>query len=242
MDLKINFIQDNPCSIILQDQTPYLKEEEDLSVLDNFKISERVGIDVVIRNELSGSSIKEYSISEDIIPVKIEVEFDGWGTVQHIVIPNKDWFIKQYTLGEDGLLPYYNSVYYSDGTKFYKYINDEITEVTIEEISEINTCGTTIYRDCKDFVSICLLTQCYVDLCRQIFEAGIDTKCFNKANTSDLIYKRDVAWMTINVIEYLISFGQFEEAERILENVGGCNGLCQNNERKKNIRGCGCRS
>ena len=36
-------------------------------------------------------------------------------------------------------------------------------------------------------------------------------------NTEDIIYKRDLLWITLNVIRYLIEDNLFEEAEQILE-------------------------
>lgn len=50
--------------------------------------------------------------------------------------------------------------------------------------------------------------------------------------------------MTINVIKYSVSLGQYAEAQRILEQVNTCNGFCDsiNNKYKTLNRssGCGC--
>ena len=51
--------------------------------------------------------------------------------------------------------------------------------------------------------------------------------CWNKNKIdSELIYKRDLVWMSINVIKYLTECEQLAEVERILETINGCNGLC----------------
>ena len=65
-----------------------------------------------------------------------------------------------------------------------------------------------------------------MSLCKKIFE-GINIKCLN--NNSDLfeaIYNRDFLWMTINVIKYHTEFGDLLEAQRLLETINSCNGLC----------------
>ena len=53
--------------------------------------------------------------------------------------------------------------------------------------------------------------------------------------SKDLIYRRDFIWATINVLNYLIDACQFEEAEKILEEVQRCNGMCYNIDGRKNI-------
>lgn len=242
MRLDIKTIRKSPCELIVQDNSPYLCEQEELEVFDKFKVSHRVGIDVIQQNKLSGTSISEYAVSEGIDPIKINIEFDGWGTLTHIVIPNGEWFEWQLSLGESSILDYYNTVYFSDGGKFYKFRDGNVTEIQLEELVEVNPEHTTISKYVEDFVSICLLVQCYLNLCKQLLESAcLDVKC-NTAS-SELIYKRDVIWMAINVIRYLVELHEYEEAERILETVGGCNGLCKN-ELSKGTRpgGCGCKA
>jgi pentatricopeptide repeat protein len=48
--------------------------------------------------------------------------------------------------------------------------------------------------------------------------------------------------MTINVIKYYLDRGEYEEAERVLEEIIGCNGFCSNsNSNSKSKKGgCGC--
>jgi len=52
------------------------------------------------------------------------------------------------------------------------------------------------------------------------------------------LYKRDLLLSAINVISYLAEMEKFEEAERLLERITSCNGLCDYND--INLRGCGC--
>lgn len=81
-------------------------------------------------------------------------------------------------------------------------------------------------------------------MCNEILNMNL-LKCKSKnADLDNLIFKRDFVWMTINVIKYSVSLGQYAEAQRILEQVNTCNGFCDsiNNKYKTLNRssGCGC--
>ena len=52
-------------------------------------------------------------------------------------------------------------------------------------------------------------------------------------------FSRDFLWMTLNVMDYLIERGQFNEAQRILEAINYCGGFC-NNIKNDNKSMCGC--
>jgi len=65
----------------------------------------------------------------------------------------------------------YQGVYYADGAKIYKYYDGESTTVPLSEVVERNTENTTISRCTQDYVSICFLVKCYIDLCKQIFNS-----------------------------------------------------------------------
>ena len=59
---------------------------------------------------------------------------------------------------------------------------------------------------------------------------------------SDLIFRRDLVWMAINVIKYLTECSQLAEVERIIEIIKGCNSLCSNDKYSmKSYAGCNCR-
>ena len=139
-------------------------------------------------------------------------------------------------------IPLYDAVYYTDGLKIYKYIDNESVAVSIDEVINRNPEGTTISIIKKNYVSVCFLKKCYVNLCQQLFKSNILTECsnFNK-NNCELIFQRDLVWMALNVIHYYTELNQLAEAERIIEQLGrGCNGLCKSNESNVSKSGCGC--
>lgn len=69
---------------------------------------------------------------------------------------------------------------------------------------------------------------------------GLLNKCANNSYDAD-IYARDFIWMTLNIIDYLINFKQFLEAERILSMFRTCGGFCEKPSGGfKPGRSCGC--
>ena len=91
----------------------------------------------------------------------------------------------------------YKYIYYTDGSKYYKAIKNNnvynITEVTIQELLTVPISGTNISRETIDYVSVCGLKQCYIEVSRQILNDKNFNKCFEKNNAVySLSYKRDL--------------------------------------------------
>ena len=77
----------------------------------------------------------------------------------------------------------------------------------------------------------------FVYICQQIFDQAASLNC-NKSNVdSELIYKRDLIWSALNVIQYMAEMDQMCEAQRLLEEITACNGLCPQDQTSS---GCGC--
>ena len=128
-----------------------------------------------------------------------------------------------------------------DITKPYYYFNGKFfkgtTEIQLQELIETNPEISQIEISYEHYFQICHLRQCYIDICQKIFNQQASIRCDITNNIDkELIYKRDLIWSAINVIKYLVEQEQFAEAERLLEKISGCNGLCYHDESK----GCGC--
>lgn len=236
MELNINITTSDKCKIVVQDVSTYLAEDFSGIVKGKFKYSDTISIDVLQHNQTLKTI---YTKHDTLKSIDIPIEFDGWFSLVHLVIPNIEWFNKELEKTEGSALGLYDIVYFSDGTDIYKYINGETSQVTIDEILEINSVDTTISRISRDFVSICFLRKCCINLCQQIFNDRGISKCWNKIN-SELIYKRDLVWMAINVVKYLTQCGQLAEADRVIKTIQGCNGLCVSTNLTNNTNGCGC--
>ena len=238
MELNINITTSDKCKIVVQDVSTYLAEDFSGIVKGKFKYSDTISIDVLEHNQTLKTI---YTKHDTLKSVDIPIEFDGWFSLVHLVIPNIEWFNKELEKTEGSALGLYNIVYFSDGIDIYKYINGKTSQVTIDDILEINTVDTTISRISRDFVSICFLRKCYINLCQQIFNDRGISKCWNKNKVnSELIYKRDLVWMAINVVKYLTQCEQLAEADRVIKTIQGCNGLCVSTNLTNNTNGCGC--
>lgn len=244
MDLNITIDTDKNCKVVIQDNTEYLSESFTGTSKGSFKSSDTVSVAVLQHNKLKETVIKnptywDHSSQHLTMPV----EFDGWFTVNYIVLPSEEWFNRELQKVSGSALGLYSIVYFSNGKHIYKYIDGDIQETTLEEILEINPINTTLSKTSKDYISICFLQKCYINLCQQIFNERGFSPCWNK-NTidSELVYKRDLVWMAINVVKYLTSLNQLSEVERIIEQITSCNGLCTNNQTYKpsNNARCGC--
>lgn len=245
MDLNINIVTSDSCKVLIQDTTKYIPENTINYGKYEFKYSDTVSIDVLQLNKLNENIVKDFIITTHDIKqdnyITVPIKFDGWFSVQHIVLPSKEWFLKELNKQEGSLLGMYSIVYYADETTIYKYIDDVSYAVPLDEILEINPINTTILKIQQEYISICFLRKCYINLCKQIFNNRGFSQCKNKNNIdSELVYKRDLVWMTINVIKYLTENNQLSEVERMIENIKGCNGLCNDTNITSNANGCGC--
>lgn len=173
---------------------------------------------------------------------QITLPLDGLFQVSHMIIPTADW-IRYVEDREPKAFDMYEMVYFYDITSkaFYKYINHKAEKVDINEVLEIDSCTSTIIREDKSTFTICHLMECFYNLCKNLLGA-IPGQCSkNLDSIKAQIANRDIIWMAINVIKYLIELGQYFEAQRILESVTQCGGICRDITVKSNKGGgCGC--
>lgn len=253
MELKTNICAEESCKVSIIDETSvdnkgYLPEDADVVVKDRFKYSDTISIDLLQHNKHDKAELQTPVFTEHkdkVEKITLPVKFDGWFTVLHIVLPNREWFERELAKEKGSAISLYNTVYFSDGSSIFKYFNGIETECTLSEIVERNTEDTTISRTCNNYVSICFLNKCYISLCQKILNSkGFKycSECSDKNDIDkDLIFRRDLVWMAINVIKYLVQFEQLAEAERIIERISGCNGLCKSEFTTISSGGCGCR-
>ena len=243
MELNINVTTSDNCKIMVSDISTYLAEDFSGTVKGKFKYSDTVSIDVLQHNKTTETVYRDpvYTKHDTLQPINIPVEFDGQFDVIHLVLPSIEWFNREIDKSEGSALGLYDLVYFSDGIDIYKYLDGNVSQVTIIEVLEVNPINTTVSKTNRDYVSICFLRKCYINLCQQIFEDRGFSRCWNKNKVdSELIYKRDLVWMAINVIKYLTECEQLAEVERIIETIQGCNGLCVSSNLTSKTNGCGC--
>ena len=119
-------------------------------------------------------------------------------------------------------------IYYKLG-KYY-YNNQEISLKDLIKLSEVGA-------EYSYFFSTCNLKKCFVKVCQEIFNSK-NTICSQGNVDHSLIYKRDLIWSALNVIQYMAEMDQMDEAQRLLEEITSCNGLCPSSSQSNS--GCGC--
>ena len=221
-----NVCKSNTCGLTItglsREAGEYLPEDSTENIINTFKYSETVTVNVIQLDKIDEPEF----IKSTVVPhltntdeVKVDISKDGNYRISHIIIPTTEWLQKEID-------------------------NEGLVECPALELAERNPDGTTISISEKNTFSICYLSKCFVTLCNEILNMNL-LKCKSKnADLDNLIFKRDFVWMTINVIKYSVSLGQYAEAQRILEQVNTCNGFCDsiNNKYKTLNRssGCGC--
>jgi hypothetical protein len=207
------------CSIYISEQENYwnyLPESSTSTVKGRFRFSDTASVDIVELQSVSKAVIgfRRINIRENRHTSEpIKLGRDGWFRVTHIVIPTQDWVYKE--LDKKGtILNVYSEVYFTDGKELFKYNKGNIEKVTVEELLEVNPKGTSILKQTQDYFSICNLSreiqELYLDIFKKRLTIGACSIDPCKAN-------RLVALS--NLIRHYIRWGQFAEAERVVERI-----------------------
>ena len=236
----------------------YAEDTQGITSTEMYKYSQSASLNIIVKVETDKADLMDILLDEhkeDKETVYFDVTRDGYYILTHFVLPNESWFNEQ-TTSPNSLLENYSQIYYIKNKKVYKrtitienktstikdIIVGEETEVSARELLERNIEGTTIKKCKVDIFYTGFLQECYINYCKALFKKLMEhcrPNCRPK-ETSDEQFARDFLWMTLNVIDYLVQYKQFMEAQRILEEINYCGGFCNiPNEFKSE---CGCSS
>ena len=245
MDSIFKIGKKNICGITVtgleKDNDEYLNDS--IISFRNYTYEETVTINILKHvNSKEEEVLESYKILphnvDCIDECDMDMNQDGLYSVYHIILPNKTWLDNILETSEMDLNSY-NIVYYVDNDKIMKYIKGAVEEVDINEILEVNELVTTIIKGVKNTFQLCHLMKCFYKLCSNLL-TQLPERCPSKFEDLDNLRQyRDIFWMAINVIKYLLERGQYLEASRILENITQCNQICGNNE-KITLKSCNC--
>lgn len=194
---------------------------------------------IKIRNDRDCNIIIEDSLEEGFVQVYI-LKFINQESNQIVIKETPDQEVKfkykgdgQYTICKITISSdtTQSNHFDTESKKFYILYN----EASLKQIVDLRD----IQKEYIYYFFTCQLRKCFINICQEIFKS--QTSICNKPSTDgSLTYKRDLLWSALNVIEYLIDMCQIEEAQRLLDEITDCNGLCP----KSNIinSGCGCGS
>lgn len=267
---KFEICKKSGCSIIIQDTSTFyidfIEHEPDFKpTIGDFRYQDTITLNVIRKytvDNKEGEIVKVLTVPHtewdkcDIHRERVEgvltipmiayldeshytFDKDGYYSIYHIILPTMDW----YKSNPDFINDYDCVVVYDKGKfKVIYHGTPEIKEVDLDYVFLIgaspNLESTIAYSEKEVFIT-CHLEKCYVDYSKDL----LDTQLNACKRNIDGQFERDFLWMTLNVIDYYIGFGQFNEAQRILEQVNYCNGFCKENQCNKckpKKSDCGC--
>lgn len=239
----ININNDGTATVIIDNQTFQINNYEEAQKV--FKPT----IYLLQYNRSTGSEIVWSTLATEFMEENIKFENDGFYTLTKIILPViSDQIAKLADV-------YYYYIRKEDG-KLYKYYNGVNEEISVEDAATEILQGNLDLYNIKivsdNYFSTCFLTQCYINIVKEIFNKQLNIsgnnsnlnnsscrKCYDSVD-KDLEYKRDLISSALNIIQFLVDSNQFCEAQLLLERISGCNGLCKTENTSKAKTGCGC--
>jgi hypothetical protein len=234
-NLNINLLINPKCELVAIDNTIYRNlRYGDNQYVDDIKNHVNVEFLVDHHNNVISDSI---SISHNCKPRQELVDgnisifrfpFDGVFVYYKYLIPNTNHLLKTNSANEE----YYkssNQIFYHDGSILfakddYDTLSDLLSNSTkINDLIELwDLQGTQTFSFQKVIFSACNLQKCLVYLQRKLLNQSNDCGC-NKSDKS-IRNNRDFLFSTLYLLDYLKDRGNYEEAQRILENISECTG------------------
>lgn len=235
---------------VTQDSDEYIPESvtsvEQYYKECRFKYSETNTVNIIELQKETSSEVSDPIITDHesyLDEAHYILPKDGYYVIHHMIIPTIEWYETEKKKQEKGWESIFDTdlkIYVSDCENIYFYDTSkkELINKTKEEIIQVNPEGTTISKIIIERFYIQYLYDCFIALCKRIFNR-VNLRCIDKSNLGDLRFKRDFIWMSLNVIKYNVELGQFLEAERILEELNYCGGIC-NEAQLETTSDCGC--
>lgn len=218
--------------------------EQDYCTYDDFfTYPDTITLNVLFRADIDEEGEETYKLeaydindhsANDISSFKINE--DGLYVMSHYIIPRYDKIQYVDSLTNSKL------VYAYDGQDIVKYINKKWEKVKIADFVELNITDNFTVAFCQDYLfSICHLKKCFFNINKELLSRFCGKDRCQTEKHRDVVYKRDLLWMGINTIDYLLDEDRYFEALNLLKMFVGCSGFCNDNN-EYGSRDCGCRA
>lgn len=236
--MKVDFSVDQNCNglLTITGESTYNETED----YQSFKYEDSVTINIVT---YEGSKTMEFVATSHNLhttyldETHLQTTKDGLYNITQLIVPSVHWYERE-SHHKINNFHRYDKIFVSDGKNLY-LAKDSTFEIVDELnfITNIDLNRTTVSKHQKIAFLTCFLWKCYISLANEVLTdllknnqgKGKISKCGNEnEDTKDKIYRRDFVWATINVLKYLTDQCKFEEAQKILEQIQGCNGFCTN--------------
>lgn len=242
MEFSIDIHTELNGKVVIEDYSreygQYIGEESEVVIsYDSYKYSQSATLNCITKISLDKTTFEQAIFNEhteELDTCEFLAKSDGYYVIEHIILPTLEWL----ETASDEYKEYYETIYVTDLEKCYKVTENGLVECSVQEVMERNIEGTTLMKCKLDVFFTGHLQECYINYCKNVFDSL--SKCAPVNRDYDT-YARDFIWMTLNIIDYLIGFKQYLEAQRLLEMFQTCNGFC--NDRKLHgfkSKSCGC--
>lgn len=230
----------------------FISDDQDI-LWSNPRPQDIIFLDFIKYNKLGDSKVPAHNIytmrnNADYYQyvVHYNCEQDGWYTISHLYIYSSFYlnFILSNKYLVDGTYYCYNNGYSEPDITIHPSIEsigfEQFASVTISnrEIVDVQIITPELIYQGVDLTMMigveenifCMgrIEQCFENKLKSIIYNKLETcsgKCKN--DNPDLLRDRDMVWMTLELLKYLVRFCKYYEAQRILEKVGSsCNGFC----------------
>lgn len=253
MDLNINYFIEDHNKVKIEDNTNLFKLYTDEYAYYNMqnqpKYSDTESVLVIVKKDASGDVSKDqivetiyYDHTDHVGPksdiFNLKLKEDGYYQIHFLVMPTTDWLYWHQTKGIDVSKKYDDIFFLGDDHQIYKLHESNPIDLKLFITLNLDALNTPVSNKTINFFVKANVECCYYNYAKQLFDALLK-KCITH-EYDDIIYKRDFILMTIKILDYLVSFEQFLEAQRVLDILNGCGGFCHSVDHVKSGRGCGC--
>lgn len=215
----------------------YLPEDSSLTAKYRFKYSDTVSLVILTQKSFMENMDKCLS---PIVRLKTSVNTvidtvlpaDGWYHITYVVLPTKNWVIRELKK-RSSILHVYDYVYYIDSGDIWVYSSGKFQPSSVSELLSEKRPSTTISRKDMDYVSASHLydygNRLYLDIFNRRLRYGYCPIDACEANRVSAI---------LNLVSHHIRGNQYAEAGRILEKTEKSMKKGQMTPARTN--GCGC--
>lgn len=256
-----NICKSGECGLVVTGKSAY--ENMDFSYNDSVTINILSSLDSTYNITKTGLKINDHQL--DVDEVIFNFFSDGLHKIQHIIVPTIQW-LHSYIQTEKHL-PYKDNIYVYVPSGYWTGVIDSVYQlkdsVELTDIQSLDTIPmdlfnlinidqlielcesdpndaqvtSTLLFDYKHTFATCNLQKCYYKFCQSYLQNLCTGKC-----SQQNIQNRDIIWMALNTINYLLDLERYAEAQSILEEINRCSGLCNKISVKQGGSSCGCSS
>lgn len=168
-----------------------------------------------------------------------------------LIITENEYNRYKYALSEDGLFVYYKvaiqkkeymgqdykkKIYYDNGKIMLK--DKEINDPS-ELVNYLTSTGMGVLDFCEEPIySLCKLEHCVFNLQKEILNKQVSNCGLDCNKNINLKNQRNFLFISLYVLQHLVSEEKYDEADEILEKLSSCGSLCKNIKNATNDCGC----